>query len=69
MEINLNNKPEKLTTAKSSITIDELLALKNFTFELLIVRINGELIKKADYASSNISAGDKVDVIHVFGGG
>ena len=69
MEINLNNKKEKLETAKSSITIEELLVIKNFTFELLIVRINGELVKKAEYSSASIIAGDKVDVIHVFGGG
>lgn len=69
MEITLNNKSEKLDTVKKTITIDELLVLKNFTFELLIVRINGELVKKNDYSTRTIANGDKVDVIHVFGGG
>ena len=69
MEITLNNATEKIETGKSSLTINELLDIKNFTFELLIVRINGTLVKKDDYSTSTIKPGDKVDVIHVFGGG
>ncbi len=69
MEITLNYKIEKIDTSKSSITVEELLAIKNFTFELLIVRVNGSLIKKENYSSSLISHGNEVQVIHVFGGG
>jgi sulfur carrier protein len=69
MEIKLNNKHEKIDTQKNSLTIDELLEVKNFSFELLIVRINGKLIKKEEYSSSTIMKGDEVHVIHVFGGG
>lgn len=69
MEIKLNHKKEKINTEKSSITIEELLSIKNFTFELLVVKINGELIKKEQYSNATISEGDNVQVIHVFGGG
>lgn len=69
MEIILNNTAEKIETEKSSLTIKELLAIKNFTFELLIVRINGELVKQESYPTRTFTNGDKVDVIHVFGGG
>lgn len=69
MEIILNNKEEKIETPKNSITVTELLSIKNFTFELLIVRINGEFLKKSDYGQAFIINGDKVDVIHIFGGG
>lgn len=69
MEIILNNAAEKIETEKSLLTVSELLDIKNFTFELLIVRINGELVKQANYSTSTFTNGDKVDVIHVFGGG
>jgi len=69
MEIKLNHKKEEINTKKNSITVEELLSIKNFTFELLVVKINGELIKKEQYSNAKISEGDNVQVIHVFGGG
>ena len=69
MKIRLNHNNEVLNTDKSRISIDELLEIKNFTFELLIVKVNGNLIKKESYTSTYIKDGDDVQVIHVFGGG
>ena len=69
MEIKLNHKKEVIDTSKDAITIEELLEIKNFTFELLIVKINGDLVKKESYPSVKIFPGDEVQVIHVFGGG
>jgi thiamine biosynthesis protein ThiS len=69
MRITLNHNPEVLDTNKDEITVEQLLALKNFTFELLIVRVNGDLVKKDNYSSTLIKEGDNVQVIHVFGGG
>jgi thiamine biosynthesis protein ThiS len=69
MNIVLNHNPEKINTTKTSISVEELLAIKNFTFELLIVRINDALIKKENYSNSFIKENDNVQVIHVFGGG
>lgn len=69
MEIKLNHKIEKIDTQKSSITVEELLAIKNFTFELIIVRVNGALVMKENYSNQLIAPGNEVQVIHVFGGG
>lgn len=69
MKITLNHNAEKISTEKSSITVNELLSLKNFTFELLIVKINGSLVKKEQYDKATVTEGDDVQVIHVFGGG
>jgi thiamine biosynthesis protein ThiS len=69
MRITLNHNPEVLDVNKGEVSVEQLLALKNFTFELLIVRVNGELIKKDNYSSALIKEGDNVQVIHVFGGG
>jgi len=69
MKINLNNREEILDTNKDIITITELFELKKFTFKNLVVKINGQLIKRDEYASATFKAGDKVDVIHMISGG
>lgn len=67
MEITLNNRKE--TFNKENITVEELLAEKNFTFKMLVIKINGKLIKKEDYSSATIKNGDDVTVLHLVSGG
>ena len=67
MQITLNNRPEIID--KKEITIAELINLKSFTFKLLVTKINGNLIKKADRETAVIKDGDKVDIIHLISGG
>ncbi len=69
MNINLNNREEILDTNKNILTIIELFELKKFTFKNLVVKINGQLIKRDEYTSATFKAGDKVDVIHMISGG
>jgi sulfur carrier protein len=67
MNITLNNRKESF--AHTRMTVSELLKEKNFTFRLLVVKINDQLIRKEYYESASISDGDKVDVIHLISGG
>jgi sulfur carrier protein len=67
MDILLNNRQESFT--KDSLTVAELLKEKNFTFKLLVIKINGTLVKKDQYQTATIQHGDKVDVIHLISGG
>lgn len=67
MEIILNNKIEKFD--KSSMTIRELLAEKNFTFKMLVIKINNKLVRKEEYDKATFSDGDNVSVIHLISGG
>lgn len=69
MKITLNNREEVLDTAKSVLTMKELFDLRKFTFKNLVVKINGELIKRDEYATASFKEGDKVDVIHMISGG
>ncbi|MDI3528139.1 MAG: sulfur carrier protein [Tenuifilum sp.] len=69
MDIILNNQAEHLETNKATITVSELLAIKNFTFKMLVVKINGKLVKKDEYATATIQDGDNVQVIHLISGG
>ncbi len=67
MNIILNNRSESFKADK--LTVNELLKVKNFTFRMLVIKINGKLIKKTEYDTSTISDGDKVMVMHLISGG
>jgi sulfur carrier protein len=67
MKIILNNNPEELS--EQVLTVAELLKVKNFTFKMLVVRINGRLIPKPDYNGAEIADGDRVEVLHLISGG
>ncbi len=68
MRIELNNRDE-IFENKIQIKVKELLKLKNFTFPMIIIKINGKLVKKSDYSDSVIKDGDKVAVVHLISGG
>ena len=67
MKIQLNNNPENIDG--DSITVDELLRVKNFTFKMLIIKINGTLVQKGTYDTTVIHDGDDVSVLHLISGG
>ncbi len=67
MKIILNNNPENFDA--EDLTVSELLARKKFTFKMLVVKINGVLVRKADYEVTRISDGDDVHVLHLISGG
>jgi sulfur carrier protein len=67
MKITLNNRPEIFE--ENSLTLEELINKKNFTFKLLVTKINGQLVKKDQRALIKISDGDDVMVMHLISGG
>lgn len=67
MNITLNNRTEYFD--KESLTVQELLDIKNFTFKMLIIKLNGRLIKKHEYNSAIINNQDNVIVLHLVSGG
>jgi thiamine biosynthesis protein ThiS len=67
MKISLNNNPEEFS--EDQLTVDELLKLKNFTFKMLVIKVNGSLVRKTDYETTVIRPGDEVHVLHLISGG
>ena len=67
MNIILNNNPEEFNA--EIMTVDELLSLKKFTFRMLVIRINGNLVKKDEYSTALIRDKDDVMVLHLVSGG
>lgn len=67
MNITLNNRPESFKYDRLNIT--ELLRIKKFSFKMLVIKINGKLIRKPAYESAFVKEGDDVQIIHMISGG
>jgi thiamine biosynthesis protein ThiS len=67
MEITLNNNKEIFL--EDNITVADLIRIKNFTFRLLVTKVNGLLVRKEDREKVFIKAGDDVMVMHLISGG
>lgn len=67
MNITLNNRPESFSRDK--LTISKLLELKNYTFKMLVIKVNGKLVKKELYDTFEINNNDNVTVLHLVSGG
>ena len=67
MEITLNNNIE--TFEPETFNITELLRLKNFTFKMLVIKVNDKVVKREDYDSVFVKNNDNVSVIHLISGG
>jgi sulfur carrier protein len=54
---------------KPGLTVAEILKIRNFIFRMLVVQVNGELVKRGTYAEAMVPDGATVEVIHMISGG
>jgi len=67
MKIILNGREEEFK--RETMSVNEMLDLKKFSFRMRIVKINGRLIPGDDYGSSVINDGDNVQMFYLMSGG
>lgn len=67
MKITLNNREEIIEG--DSLTINQLLEVKKFTWKMLIIKVNDKLVKRHEYDTLTIKEGDNVSVFHLITGG
>jgi len=67
MNITLNNRPDSFE--EDTLTFEELIKKKNFTFKLIVTKLNGKVVKKHERAQISIHDGDDVMVMHLVSGG
>ena len=67
MIIKLNNNEEHIEEEK--VTVQELLDIKKFTFKMLVVKVNDELVKRHAYESTIVKNGDVVTIFRLMSGG
>ncbi len=65
--IRVNNRDE--IEWQEGLTVSGLLELFRYTFPDIIVKINGELIRREEYPTRTIPDGADVRVIHMIAGG
>jgi thiamine biosynthesis protein ThiS len=67
MDIILNNRKENIDA--DQLTVNALIKYKNFTFKLLVTKVNGKLVRISERDDVMVKDGDKVDVLHLISGG
>lgn len=60
---------EKELPWQEGLVVNDALRLMNYTFKMLVIKLNGVLVKKADYDSTIIPENADVKVIHLISGG
>ena len=66
MSITVNGKTVKYIENES---VSDLLKRMHYTFPLIIVKINGQLIKKKQYDTTMIQNESDIKVVHMISGG
>jgi thiamine biosynthesis protein ThiS len=54
---------------EDGLTISTLLQKMNYTFRMLVIKLNGTLVKKDQYEATPVPAGAEVSVMHLISGG
>ena len=67
MNIVLNNREEWIE--QDNLTINQLIQYKNFTFRLLVTKLNGNLVKKDQRDDFIVQDGDHVEIMQLISGG
>jgi thiamine biosynthesis protein ThiS len=66
MGITVNTKPQEWVEGES---VTGLLKRMNYTFPLVVVKIDGEVIPKTEFPTTLIPEDSVVEVIHLISGG
>jgi thiamine biosynthesis protein ThiS len=67
MKIKLNNRIEIID--QPELTLDEVIKSKNFTYKMLVTKVNGKVVKKDERSDFKIFDGDDVLILHLVSGG
>jgi len=67
MKIILNNRKEEFSVP--TLTVNEMLKIKKFSFRMRVIKINGVLIPRDKYETTVIRQGDDVRMLYLMSGG
>ena len=54
---------------EDNLTIDDILKKKKYSFKMLVVKVNGQLVKKGEYKTFVVPPAADVKIIHLISGG
>ena len=64
--ITVNNEPMEHT---EGMTVTDVLQRRRYIFRMLVVQVNGQLVRRDAYATTEVPDGADVQVIHMISGG
>ncbi|HXK82584.1 MAG TPA: sulfur carrier protein ThiS [Bacteroidales bacterium] len=67
MKIILNNRTEVFD--KNNMSISEIMEIKNFSYQKIIVKLNNIIIEKEDFKNTIVKEGDNLVILHLLAGG
>jgi sulfur carrier protein len=54
---------------EEGMTVQRVLDVMKYTFRMLVVKVDGRLVRRDDYAKTGVPQGADVKVIHLVAGG
>ena len=66
MVITINGEAREITAGASLVDVLKLLELKP---ERLAIELNRKIIRRANWDSTTLNEGDKIEIVHFVGGG
>ncbi|MDK2879519.1 MAG: sulfur carrier protein [Thermoanaerobacteraceae bacterium] len=54
---------------EKGMTVEDVLKKKKYTFRMITVIVNGQVVPKDKYATYTIKDNDNIDVVHIMSGG
>lgn len=64
--IQVNGDPLEWT---DGMTVRDILTLKRFTFPMLVITVNDQVVERRQYDSTQVPDGANVKVVHLMSGG
>jgi sulfur carrier protein len=52
-----------------ALSVSDYLATRDLHERLVVVELNGQILKRAEFPSAQIAAGDQIEIVHFVGGG
>jgi sulfur carrier protein len=69
MEIVLNGQPREVPLDPELATLQSLIDRLEMKADRIAVECNGEIIRRTEWASTRLTAGDRLEIVHFVGGG
>lgn len=69
MKLLINGKEQSFAELGSIPTLTDLIDHLSLTGDRVAVEHNGQIVSRADWASSPLSEGDRLEIVHFVGGG
>jgi sulfur carrier protein len=69
MQLTLNGTTQEFSTLQTGATLQNLLDHLALKGDRIAVELNGNIVSRAGWAVTELTAGDKLEVVHFVGGG